>query len=391
MALLLLAWRNLLRRRLRTTLTAAGIAMGVALVFVLSSLVAGTADQVGTAVRALGGADLTIYNGTSATTRGEFLLRPTGTLDASWDRRVLDDPRVQRVATELFLQGQVGGLEVPMAGVDGNYTAVAGPFNVVGGQALAPNLRGQLLLGRPLAEALGLAPGSRVVVSCAASQDEIGLTVVGTFETGISFLDRAAYLDLADAQALAHQPGLVTAFLVKLRDPGDAAKAEASLSAVLPGTRVVTLSSVLQRTTELLDTLTLFFALVGVVALAAGSFGMVNTMVMAVAERNREVGTLKALGATDGDVLTLVATEALLLGFLGAVGGVLLGLATDILLPSLGRRLLHLGQATLLAPVVTPSAVLTALALGTTAGLLAGIYPAWRAARLPPAEALRHG
>ncbi len=391
MVLFLLARRNLSRRRLRTALTSAGIAMGVALIFVLSSLVAGTADQVGTAVRALGGADLTIYNGTTATTRGEFLLRPAGTLEAASAPTILGDRRVARVASELFLQGQISDLEVPMAGVDANYTAVAGPWNLVEGRSLDPGGRGQLLIGRPLAEALGLAPGVGVVVHCAASGVDMALEVVGVYETGIHFLDQAAYMELADAQALAAQPGKVTAFLVQLRNPSDAAAVEGDLTEVLQGTRVVTLSSVLDRTSQLLSTLTLFFSLVGVVALAAGSFGMVNTMVMSVAERNREVGTLKALGATEGDILKIIAAEALLLGLLGAVVGVALGMAANLLLPALGRRLLHLDQATLLSPVVTPATVAIAFGLGLAAGLLAGLYPAWRAARMPAAEALRHG
>jgi ABC-type antimicrobial peptide transport system permease subunit len=115
-------------------------------------------------------------------------------------------------------------------------------------------------------------------------------------------------------------------------------------------------------------------------------------MVMAVYERTREIGVLKAIGASPGDIRALFVTEAALIGLLGGivgtVGGWLLGLGLNEGILAVLRWQKVPVEGTFF--VVTPWLVVLALAFATVVGLLAGLYPAARAARLAPLEALRY-
>jgi putative ABC transport system permease protein len=134
-----------------------------------------------------------------------------------------------------------------------------------------------------------------------------------------------------------------------------------------------------------------FLAIFGSLALAVASIGIVNTLVMAILERRREIGIMKALGASDADVRGLFFAEAGAMGFVGGVVGVTLGWAIG--------RLINFGMNIYLERQHFPSAQIWSvplwLVLGTIAfsiivSLLSGLYPASRAARLDPVQALRH-
>ena len=131
---------------------------------------------------------------------------------------------------------------------------------------------------------------------------------------------------------------------------------------------------------------------VGALALFVASIGIANTMVMAVYERTREIGILKAVGASPGDIRALFVVESALIGLVGGVVGTVLGW---LLGKGLDRLILAVFewqeipvQATFF--VVTGGLVAAALGFATLVGLLAGLYPAARAARLDPLDALRH-
>jgi putative ABC transport system permease protein len=131
---------------------------------------------------------------------------------------------------------------------------------------------------------------------------------------------------------------------------------------------------------------------IGGLALLVASLGIANTMIMAVYERTREIGILKAIGASPGDIRVLFMAEAALIGLLGGVVGTIIGWLLGL---GLNRAILAFlawkeipVEGTFF--VVTAWLVLLALAFATVVGLLAGLYPAARAARLEPLEALRY-
>jgi putative ABC transport system permease protein len=131
--------------------------------------------------------------------------------------------------------------------------------------------------------------------------------------------------------------------------------------------------------------------LIGGIALLMASLGIVNTMIMSIVERTREIGILKALGADDGDIRRIFLVESALIGFVGAVLGVALGrIVTFVAGRIAGSYVRDAGFPIGEIFAFPPGLVLGALAFGTAMSLLAGLYPAARAARIDPIEALRH-
>ena len=122
------------------------------------------------------------------------------------------------------------------------------------------------------------------------------------------------------------------------------------------------------------------------IALVVGAFSIVNTMTTAVAERTREIGIRKAIGATDTDVLREFLIEAAAIGALGGVAGIVAG---ALLVSYVDVRSAAAGNVELFA--LSPRVALGAFAFAIALSILAGVIPAFAAARLAPTEALRRG
>ena len=131
---------------------------------------------------------------------------------------------------------------------------------------------------------------------------------------------------------------------------------------------------------QIFGTLQLLLVGIAVVSLVVGGIGVMNIMLVSVTERTREIGIRMAIGATEGDILMQFLVEALVLCSLGGLGGTILGLAAiQIMMTSLGWNM-----------VLPPEALVAALLTSAIIGIVFGFFPARRAARLDPIEALRH-
>jgi putative ABC transport system permease protein len=120
----------------------------------------------------------------------------------------------------------------------------------------------------------------------------------------------------------------------------------------------------------------------GAIAAIVGGLGVLNTMVMAVLERRKEIGVMKAIGATSRKVLMQIMTESMLIGLMGGIIGVLLG--------GLGALGLIVVTEGAIPATVTPGLAATGIIFAVILGALGGIYPAWQAARVDPVQALRY-
>ena len=137
--------------------------------------------------------------------------------------------------------------------------------------------------------------------------------------------------------------------------------------------------------------LDIILSLIGSIALAVSSLGIMNTMVMSILERTREIGIMKAIGGSDADIRRIFLIEASAIGFLGGVAGVILGWAVGRAI-NIGANIYVEQQGGSAGNLFSLPFWLIGGAIGFSiaVSLLAGSYPAARAARLDPIQALRH-
>ncbi|HEY3312162.1 MAG TPA: ABC transporter permease [Anaerolineales bacterium] len=148
---------------------------------------------------------------------------------------------------------------------------------------------------------------------------------------------------------------------------------------------VFTQQDMLQTASSITGILTIFLGGIAAISLLVGGIGIMNIMLVSVAERTREIGLRKALGARKRDILTQFLAESSLLSLLGGIIGILLGWAISF---AVGRVAVATGNA--FDPAITPSSVVLATLFSAAIGMFFGIYPANRAASLQPVEALRY-
>jgi putative ABC transport system permease protein len=176
---------------------------------------------------------------------------------------------------------------------------------------------------------------------------------------------------------------------VRVRGPGDVVAVEDAVRKM--GYTAFSLLDVTRNLSRAFAILDLLLGIFGSLALAVASLGIINTLVMSILERKREIGVLKALGASERDVRHLFFAEAGAMGLVGGIAGVALGwtigriiqFATTIYL----RRLAIPAEQIWVMPLWL---ILGAVAFSVLVSLAAGMYPASRAARLDPVEALRY-
>jgi putative ABC transport system permease protein len=157
------------------------------------------------------------------------------------------------------------------------------------------------------------------------------------------------------------------------------------------GLSVFSLGDVLKNIRRGFLVLDSVLAAVGTVALFVAALGIVNTMVMSILERTREIGIMKAIGASDTDISGVFLAEAAAIGVLGAVFGLILGwLVTRVANAVVNARLIPHGQEPVNLFYFPLWLILGAVGFSVLMSLLAGMYPAGRAARVDPVKALRH-
>ncbi|MFC1879549.1 ABC transporter permease, partial [Chloroflexota bacterium] len=172
---------------------------------------------------------------------------------------------------------------------------------------------------------------------------------------------------------------------------------EAAVPAVLDaaedmGLQAQSLGAFLEIANRVLAIMQALLGSVGALALLVATLGVANTMMMAIYERTREIGVLKALGATNREVRRMFTADAVLLGFIGGVLGLILGALLGRLVDWVGHVYLASEGVTGIGrmSVVPPWLAIGSLIFASLIGILGGLYPAHRAAKLDPVVALRH-
>ena len=393
----------ILSRKLRSGLTMLGILIGVAAVMLTVGLGQGAQQTVTAEINSLGSNLLVVTPGSTTSSsgiRGGFGSATTLTLaDAGLLANQANCPDVAAVAPIMSSSQSVvsttsnwttsvigttpGWLSVRARTVTaGRYfstqeAAAGAPVAVIGSTTAS-----ELFTGSPVGQSVTVNGTTFTIIgelntagsSIAGDQDDTLLIPISTFAQRIATSAQAAsvssiYLEAAGQNTL-------SAAYQEAQQALDTAHGTTPASADFS---IASQASLVQTATSTTRTLTVLLGGIAAISLLVGGIGVMNIMLVSVTERIREIGLRKALGAAPAVILRQFLTEASLLGLIGGALGVTVGIVGARLLPGL------IGQPVSVSLIATVGALFVSLLIG----IIAGVYPASRAARLAPIDALR--
>jgi putative ABC transport system permease protein len=393
------AWRNLMTRPLRTALALIGLSIPILGVMGLFSISGGLRNMVGDTLSKVEGVMVLRENAPSPV----FSQLPAGLAEAL--RRV---PGVRQVAPEVWgvalsIEGRTMLKGMATKGMQGLFDQP-----VIQGQDIEAHRHlKSAVYPRALKEGRFLRPDDAgkpdIVISRKVARDYPGpdghprkpgdtlsiggkpYSVVGVYETGSMLLDTVIVTDINTArQILSVAPETVSSYYVETRDPSTNDAVSAEIERREPGVEARSMGEFAANFGALMGQIDKFLLMTVSLALVVGVVGIINTMLMSTSERFTEFGVLRTNGWSQGNVLALVTLESAYLGLLSGVVGCVLAVAgvavANAFFVSGGVRL-----------TVPPWLFALGVGLSVVTGTLGGLYPAWRAARLVPMDAIRVG
>jgi putative ABC transport system permease protein len=362
--------KNLFRQRIRTSLTVVGIGLGIATVVALGAVVGGMKQTTGQIISAF---------------NSDFIVAEKGAADLSFSSvteeeaaKVQAYPGVADIIGILIRVTKVGGnpyfVTVGMRAEDlpkSDLTPVEGEYFEAGATD-------DIILGTRGANALDAGVGDTVTI------DNSQFTVVGIFRSDNIWVDSGAIAPLPKVQELAGKPDLVTFLYVQADEGQDPIALADGIRRDLPLLTTVANVSEMSRVDQGIEIMDALNLAVSALAVGIGAIGVMNTMVMSVFERTREIGILRAVGWSDNRIVRMIVGESLLLCVVAAIVG-----ATAGVLASRAVLLIPAVQS-LLQPTYGYDIFVRGLVVALAVALAGAAYPVIRALRLQPMEALRH-
>lgn len=366
--------RNITRHKARTSLTVFGIVIGIFAVTVMGSMTEYFNQLIDNGIK-LAGTAITI------SPKGGLY----SVITASDVKRIERVPGVKAVVPLVSARLEPGGSIQfgPPEQVVGEPPDLAYYVNppVTQGRWLQRGDTYQAVIGVKIANKRNLNIGSTL------TWREHDFTVVGIMRQTETVPDTMVIVPIDIERHILKQPNLIASVYAVPQDGSRAASDALALriQADVDTVKVQTLEEQLDQIRQGLVVFNVIMLGGAIVAAVVGGLAVINTMIMSVNERTREIGLKKAIGATDGDIVREFLTEAALIGLIGGLAGLALGTGFSNLLNTVTAE--SLGGTEIFT--VTPRLALIAVGFATVLGMGAGLYPAWNAARLNPVEALR--
>ncbi|MFZ6022695.1 MAG: ABC transporter permease [Patescibacteria group bacterium] len=396
------ALRDVLVNKVRSFLTVLGILIGIASVTMMVSIGGSAQEYISQSITSRLGKNLIIVQpGGQSNGRGGVSFNFSSVLSSFTDDeynavKKLDSEQLDYVSRRLIASQSVSYagaeadsllyavdpeyfkiVDIPLA--SGRYFRIAGDNNqeVILGQGLAKKL---FKLQSPLNRQISI--------------DGRDFTVIGVVEdvAGAAFGSETleVYMDIRTYRNAFNKPERVNAVVIAANNNASMDLVEKQLERALRNARdlapsedadfsITTQSDIIETSTTILGTVTLFIAVISAISLIVGGIGVMNIMLVSVKERVKEIGLRKAIGATNQDIQTQILVEAVLFSLIGGLLGILVGAAGALLIEQVGGLPLY----------ISTNAILTSIGVSSFVGIVFGLYPAIQAGRLSPIEALR--
>jgi putative ABC transport system permease protein len=371
------AFKSIRRQKSRTVLTALGIVIGIAAVVALSSFAEGintyfqgalefSAGKVMVTQAGAGGFNTGFAGSDITSDQLQSLLGVDGVKDVS--------------PMNIYFEGGGFGPELVVAGIEpdkGEYFT-GSKISVYNGRGFEETAGESyvMVIGRDLSEKKDWSVGDFVKVK---NKD---FEIVGILErTGNANIDGSAMVHIEDLQDVMNTDTYQMAYVI----PDDAGQIEAIADNIVNMDDTLATSTskdIARQSAQVIGQLRTFTFGLGAIAAIVGGLGVLNTMIMSVIERRKEIGVMKAIGATRRKIIAQILYESSLMGVAGGIVGVALGFAGSVML-----RAVTGGS---IPATVTPELAATGVVFALFLGLAGGAYPAVKAAGLDPVEALRY-
>ncbi len=383
MSFLSLVVKNPFRNKTRSSLAIVGIAIGIMVIVALGMITGGLENSTQSTLKA-GAAEITVSQA------GSTGIGSSGSINQTYAADILSLSGVKSTAGILrasntttgstsssSTQGGFGGLSI--TGIDSDKLSLMG-IDSLNGTAFTNHSTNQVIIGKTEAQSLNKTVGDTINLY---GQN---FTIKGIFETGNFMTDNGIVMPLSTLQNLTNNQNKVSEVLVKVTDNANVTTVSNTITNAYPNQLTTsTAADSANRINQGLGFINTASWAISLLAIFIGAVGVINTMVMTVYERTREIGVLKAVGWKDSRILSMILGESVVLTLIAFVVGTVIAVTgVEVLLtlvPSVGSAI---------TPSFSIYIFLRAFGIALIVGVIGGLYPAYRASRLSPTEALRY-
>ena len=371
-----LALKNISRQKTRTALTVIGIMIGIGAVVALGSISQGINQMIDEEMKFLGGTILV-----SSKASGGMMTGFQGSNITEDELKELQEFSGVKEATPLVMRPRKVKLGEPLQmifGIDPEHVDFFKKrgTEIEAGRSLEEDDTFQVLIGHKLSEDYGLNVGDTIELR------DYSFEIVGIMEeTETNLLDYCIVVPIRTMMDVFDLENYQAVFIV----PEDLTRVEDVADDIednFEDFEVTTSTDIAKQMTRVVNMLSFFTLGIGSIAAIVGGVGVMNTMIMSVMERKKEIGIMKAIGATNKFVLTQVLIESVIITLIGGLLGIIVGI--------MGSYSLRFISSGLASAKVTPALILGGTSFAAFLGLIGGLYPAWQASKLNPIEALRY-
>jgi putative ABC transport system permease protein len=385
------AYKNLLRKKVRSILTVIGIALSAWVLISLLGFNRGYENSLNKDIDNMGFQLMIMAKGCPYEAATLMLKGGTGLryMDESVISDITREPEVDKITPILMSavfdpnKGESGGIAAYF-GVEPVSFAAMKPFLKFKKGGWFSDLNAyEVVMGFEAAELEQREVGDMILMP----DKNIQFKVVGILERTGTQDDGTIFTPLKTLQKIFNRPTEITTIGIKLKRGADSTRLEEKLYK-LPDVQIVSLEQVKQTIMKLISTAKIMVLSIAIIAILIAMVGVINTVLTSVWERFQEIGILKTIGAMPGDIFKLIWIETMLLcttgGILGIIIALILARVTDIVI----RSVLPYAPGGGLVAIDLKLVLITLFGI-IGIGLISGVYPAWRAGRIRPLEAIR--